>query len=71
MFFIKLVLGSIGLVWLFLIYIKSHKKENNTNKENQNTRVNDTLNIGDIGELGKQVHHGQDIKQTKSETKNG
>ncbi len=57
LFIIELVLGSIRLVWLFLIYKNPHKKEGDTNKKNQNIGIDNAVNIRDIREISNQSHH--------------
>jgi len=71
LFIIEFILVSIGLVWLVLIYENTHNKKDNTNKKNQNAGVDDTLNIGDIGEYGHKICHINNVKQSNYKTKDG
>ncbi len=53
---------SVAVSYVYKV-IKSHKNDNNADDENQDTRVDETLNTGNIGEVGTQIHHGQGIKK--------
>ena len=47
---------SVAVSYVYKV-IKSHKNDNNADDENQDTRVDETLNTGNIGEVGTQIHH--------------